>query len=38
MAEDNQNGCPVVGEGVKLSGNFVVPNTASNADSVPRAA
>ncbi len=34
MAEDNQNGCLVVGEGVKLSGNFVVPNTASIAGTI----
>jgi cytoskeletal protein CcmA (bactofilin family) len=29
MAEENKNGCLIVGEGVKLSGNFVVPNSAS---------
>lgn len=29
MAENNQDGCLVVGEGVKLSGSFVVPNSAS---------
>ena len=29
MAETNQDGCLVVGEGVTLSGNFVVPNSAS---------
>lgn len=34
MADDNQNGCLVVGEGVKLSGNFVVPNTASISGTI----
>lgn len=29
MAEDNQNGCLVVGEGVTLSGKFTVPDIAS---------
>lgn len=29
MAEEKQNGCLVVGEGVTLSGSFVVPNSAS---------
>lgn len=29
MAEENQNGCLVVGEGVTLSGKFVVPDIAS---------
>lgn len=34
MADDNQNGCLVVGEGVKLSGNFVVPNSASISGTI----
>ena len=34
MADENQNGCLVVGEGVKLSGNFVVPNSASVSGSI----
>jgi cytoskeletal protein CcmA (bactofilin family) len=29
MAEDNQTGCLVVGEGVTLSGKFTVPDIAS---------
>lgn len=29
MAEENQNGCLVVGEGVILSGKFTVPDIAS---------
>lgn len=29
MAEEKQNGCLIVGEGVTLSGSFVVPNSAS---------
>lgn len=29
MAEENQNGCLVVGEGVTLSGKFTVPDIAS---------
>jgi cytoskeletal protein CcmA (bactofilin family) len=29
MAEDNQKGCLVVGEGVTLSGKFIVPDIAS---------
>lgn len=28
MADTKENGCLVVGEGVKLSGSFVVPNSA----------
>jgi cytoskeletal protein CcmA (bactofilin family) len=34
MADDKQNGCLVVGEGVKLSGNFVVPNSASISGTI----
>ncbi|MBI3527509.1 MAG: polymer-forming cytoskeletal protein [Betaproteobacteria bacterium] len=34
MADDNHNGCLVVGEGVKLSGNFVVPNSASISGTI----
>lgn len=29
MAEENQNGCLIVGEGVVLSGKFTVPDVAS---------
>ncbi len=29
MADVKENGCLVVGEGVKLSGSFIVPNSAS---------
>ncbi|MFN0040450.1 MAG: polymer-forming cytoskeletal protein [Burkholderiales bacterium] len=34
MADENQNGCLVVGEGVKLSGNFTVPNSASISGTI----
>jgi cytoskeletal protein CcmA (bactofilin family) len=34
MADDNQNGCLIVGEGVKLSGSFVVPNSASISGTI----
>lgn len=34
MADKEQDGCLVVGEGVKLSGNFVVPNSASIAGTI----
>jgi cytoskeletal protein CcmA (bactofilin family) len=34
MADAKENGCLVVGEGVTLSGNFVVPNSASIAGTV----
>lgn len=33
-ADSEQKGCLVVGEGVKLSGNFVVPNSASIAGTI----
>lgn len=32
--DKEQDGCLVVGEGVKLSGNFVVPNSASIAGTI----
>ncbi len=34
MAENNQNGCLTVGEGVKLTGNFVVPDIASISGTI----
>lgn len=34
MSENAQNGCLVVGEGVNLSGNFVVPNSASISGTI----
>jgi cytoskeletal protein CcmA (bactofilin family) len=34
MADVKQDGCLVVGEGVKLSGSFVVPNSASIAGTI----
>ena len=34
MNDDNKNGCLVVGEGVSLSGNFVVPNSASISGTI----
>lgn len=34
MADDTQNGCLVVGEGVKLSGNFIVPNISSISGTI----
>ena len=36
MAENNQNGCLTVGEGVKLTGNFVVPDIASISGTIER--
>lgn len=34
MNDDNKNGCLVVGEGVTLSGNFVVPNSATISGTI----
>ena len=34
MNDDNKNGCLVVGEGVTLSGNFIVPNSASISGTI----
>ena len=34
MADNNQNGCLTVGEGVKLTGNFVVPDIASISGTI----
>jgi cytoskeletal protein CcmA (bactofilin family) len=34
MADNNQNGCLTVGEGVKLVGNFVVPDIASISGTI----
>ena len=34
MAENNQNGCLTVGEGVKLSGTFNVPDIASISGTI----
>lgn len=34
MAENNQNGCLTVGEGVKLTGTFVVPDIASISGTI----
>ena len=33
-ANSNQDGCLIVGEGVKLSGNFIVPNSASISGTI----
>jgi len=34
MADNNQNGCLTVGEGVKLTGTFVVPDIASISGTI----
>ncbi len=34
MADNNQNGCLTVGEGVKLTGNVVVPDIASISGTI----
>ncbi len=34
MADNKESGCLVVGEGVKLSGSFVVPNSASISGTI----
>jgi len=34
MADASENGCLIVGEGVKLNGSFVVPNSASIAGTI----
>jgi cytoskeletal protein CcmA (bactofilin family) len=34
MADNNQNGCLTVGEGVTLTGNFVVPDIASISGTI----
>jgi len=34
MAENNQSGCLIVGEGVRLSGTFNVPDIASISGTI----
>ena len=34
MADNNQNGCLTVGEGVKLTGTFIVPDIASISGTI----